>query len=60
VLELEVRDGDIADVEADALANAANDQLWMGAGVSGALEAAGERSSSERRSRKVRSSSAQQ
>jgi O-acetyl-ADP-ribose deacetylase len=41
VLELEIRDGDIAHVEADAIANAANDRLWMGAGVAGALKRAG-------------------
>jgi O-acetyl-ADP-ribose deacetylase (regulator of RNase III) len=41
VLRLEVRDGDIAAVEADAVANAANDHLWMGAGVAGALKRAG-------------------
>jgi O-acetyl-ADP-ribose deacetylase len=41
VLRLEVRDGDIAAVEADAIANAANDALWMGAGVAGALKRAG-------------------
>lgn len=40
-MELEVRDGDIAAVEADAVANAANDRLWMGAGVAGALKRAG-------------------
>jgi len=40
-VELEVREGDIATVEADAIANAANDHLWMGTGVAGALEAAG-------------------
>ena len=40
-MELEVRDGDIASVEADAVANAANDRLWMGAGVAGALKRAG-------------------
>ena len=40
-MELEVREGDIAQVEADAIANAANDQLWMGAGVAGALKRAG-------------------
>ena len=33
--------GDIAAVEADAIANAANDYLWMGAGVAGALKRAG-------------------
>jgi O-acetyl-ADP-ribose deacetylase (regulator of RNase III) len=40
-LRLEVREGDIAAVEADAVANAANDRLWMGAGVAGALKRAG-------------------
>ena len=40
-MRLEVREGDIAAVEADALANAANDHLWMGAGVAGALKRAG-------------------
>ena len=40
-MELEVREGDIAAVEADAVANAANDVLWMGAGVAGALKRAG-------------------
>ncbi|MFL5958886.1 MAG: macro domain-containing protein [Gaiellaceae bacterium] len=40
-MDIEVREGDIATVEADAIANAANDHLWMGAGVAGALEAAG-------------------
>jgi O-acetyl-ADP-ribose deacetylase (regulator of RNase III) len=41
VLQLEVREGNIAEVEADAVANAANDRLWMGAGVAGALKRAG-------------------
>jgi O-acetyl-ADP-ribose deacetylase (regulator of RNase III) len=40
-VRFEVRDGDIAAVEADAVANAANDRLWMGAGVAGALKRAG-------------------
>jgi O-acetyl-ADP-ribose deacetylase (regulator of RNase III) len=40
-VELEVCEGDIARVEADAIANAANDHLWMGAGVAGALKRAG-------------------
>jgi O-acetyl-ADP-ribose deacetylase (regulator of RNase III) len=40
-VELEVREADIAAVEADAVANAANDALWMGAGVAGALKRAG-------------------
>lgn len=41
MLRLEARDVDIAAVEADAVANAANDRLWMGAGVAGALKHAG-------------------
>lgn len=36
-----MREGDVAAVEADAVANAANDHLWMGAGVAGALKRAG-------------------
>jgi O-acetyl-ADP-ribose deacetylase len=40
-MELEVRDGDIAALDVDAVANAANDHLWMGAGVAGALKRAG-------------------
>jgi O-acetyl-ADP-ribose deacetylase len=40
-VQLEIREGDIAAVEADAVANAANDHLWMGAGVAGALKRAG-------------------
>src|SRR5437870_8052109 len=40
-LELEVVEGDIAVLRVDAVANAANDVLWMGAGVAGALKRAG-------------------
>lgn len=36
-----MREGDISAVEADAIGNAANDHLWMGAGVAGALKRAG-------------------
>lgn len=36
-----MREGDIAAVEADAIANAANNHLWMGSGVAGALLRAG-------------------
>jgi O-acetyl-ADP-ribose deacetylase (regulator of RNase III) len=41
VPQLEVREGDIAAVVVDAIANAANDRLWMGAGVAGAIKRAG-------------------
>ncbi len=39
--ELGVVEGDIAALAVDAVANAANDHLWMGAGVAGALKRAG-------------------
>jgi O-acetyl-ADP-ribose deacetylase (regulator of RNase III) len=41
MLELDVVEGDIAAVEVDAVANAANNHLWMGAGVADALKRAG-------------------
>jgi O-acetyl-ADP-ribose deacetylase (regulator of RNase III) len=40
-MQLEVVEGDIAALEVDAIANAANDRLWMGAGVAGAIKRAG-------------------
>jgi len=40
-VRIEVVEGDIAALEVDAVANAANDELWMGAGVAGALKRAG-------------------
>jgi O-acetyl-ADP-ribose deacetylase (regulator of RNase III) len=40
-MELHVVDGDIAGLEVDAIANAANNHLWMGAGVAGAIKRAG-------------------
>ncbi|HEY3071150.1 MAG TPA: macro domain-containing protein [Gaiellaceae bacterium] len=40
-MQLEVVEGDIAALEVDAIANAANNQLWMGAGVAGAIKRAG-------------------
>ncbi|MER3409256.1 MAG: hypothetical protein C4306_03930 [Thermoleophilia bacterium] len=40
-LELEVVEGDITALEVDAIANAANNRLWMGAGVAGAIKRAG-------------------
>ena len=41
MLELEVVEGDITALDVDAIANAANDRLWMGAGVAGAIKRAG-------------------
>jgi O-acetyl-ADP-ribose deacetylase len=41
MLELEVAQGDITALEVDAIANAANNHLWMGAGVAGAIKRAG-------------------
>lgn len=38
---IEVVQRDIAQVAADAIVNAANDQLWMGAGVAGAIKRGG-------------------
>jgi O-acetyl-ADP-ribose deacetylase (regulator of RNase III) len=40
-VRLEVVEGNIAELEVDAIANAANDRLWMGAGVAGAIKRAG-------------------
>jgi O-acetyl-ADP-ribose deacetylase len=40
-MELEVVEGDITALEVDAVANAANNELWMGAGVAGAIKRAG-------------------
>jgi O-acetyl-ADP-ribose deacetylase len=40
-LTLEVVEDDITTLDVDAIANAANDRLWMGAGVAGAIKRAG-------------------
>ena len=40
-MQIEVIDGDITSLAVDAIANAANDRLWMGAGVAGAIKRAG-------------------
>ena len=41
MLALAVVDGDITALDVDAIANAANNVLWMGAGVAGAIKRAG-------------------
>ena len=40
-VSMTVTEGDITALEVDAIANAANDRLWMGAGVAGAITRAG-------------------
>ena len=40
-VEVEVVEGDITQLEVDAIANAANNELWMGAGVAAAIKRAG-------------------
>lgn len=40
-MKFEVVEGDIAALEVDAIANAANNRLWMGSGVAGAIKRAG-------------------
>ena len=42
-VRIRVVQGDITEVEADAIVNAANDHLWMGAGVAGAIKRKGGR-----------------
>lgn len=41
MIELDVVGGDITALEVDAIANAANNHLWMGSGVAGAIKRAG-------------------
>jgi O-acetyl-ADP-ribose deacetylase len=40
-VNISVAEGDITALEVDAIANAANNHLWMGAGVAGAIKRAG-------------------
>lgn len=40
-MNISIFEGDIAALEVDAIANAANNQLWMGSGVAGAIKRAG-------------------
>ena len=40
-VKIKLIQGDISDQETDAIVNAANDQLWMGAGVAGAIKRKG-------------------
>jgi O-acetyl-ADP-ribose deacetylase (regulator of RNase III) len=40
-MNLEVVESDITQLDVDAIANAANNELWMGAGVAGAIKRAG-------------------
>ena len=40
-MNIEVVEGDIAVLEVEAIANAANNHLWMGSGVAGAIKRAG-------------------
>jgi len=42
-MEILLTRGDIAQQDAEAIVNAANNQLWMGAGVAGAIKRAGGR-----------------
>lgn len=40
-LEIKLLEGDITEIECDAIVNAANNRLWMGGGVAGAIKRKG-------------------
>jgi O-acetyl-ADP-ribose deacetylase (regulator of RNase III) len=52
MVKIEIIEGDITQVAADVLVNAANNHLWMGAGVAGALKKTGGREIEEEAMRK--------
>jgi len=41
MIKIEVRKGDITKIKVDAIVNAANNEMWMGGGVAGAIKKSG-------------------